>query len=124
MRATKERGEARVREGEIGCTQAQDRCLSQYQPLPHERTSSSFLEADILRTAMLPLVVRGPWTKVQGSHGGLRGPHAMGPSHGAAIVSEVEQAWVHVWVAGSGPIRGTRVHAPIQCLLRLARLTP
>ena len=81
------------------------------------------LEADILRTAMLPLVVRGPWTKVQGSHGGLRGPHAMGPSHGAAIVAEVEQAWVHVWVAGCGPIRGTRVHAPIQCLLRPKQCT-
>ena len=81
------------------------------------------LEADILRTAMLPLVVRGPWTKVQGSHGGLRRPHAMGPSHGAAIVAEVEQAWVHVGVAGCGPIRGTRVHAPIQCLLRPKQCT-
>ena len=47
----------------------------------------------------------------------------MGPSHGTAIVAEVEQAWVHVGVAGCGPIRGTRVHAPIQCLLRPKQCT-
>ena len=67
---------------------------------------------------MLSLVVRGPGTKVQGSHGGLRRPHAMGSSHGTAIAAKVEQAWVHVGVAGCRPIRGTRVHASIQCLLR------
>ena len=72
---------------------------------------------------MLPLVVRGPWTKVQGSHGGLRRPHAMGSSHGSPIVAEVEQAWVHVGVAGCGPIRRTRVHASIQCLLRPKQCT-
>jgi len=124
MKETRVRGEAKVREGGIGCRQAQDRCQSRCPLLPPERTSSSFLEADILRTSMLPLMVRGPWTKVQGSHGWLRRPHAMGSSHGTAIVAEVEQAWVHVGVAGSSPIRGTRVHAPVQCLLRLARLTP
>ena len=72
---------------------------------------------------MLPLMVRGPWTKVQGSHRWLRRPHAMGSSHGTAIVAEVEQAWVHVGVAGSSPIRGTRVHAPVQCLLRPKQCT-
>ena len=42
------------------------------------------LEADILGTPVLRLVVRGPGTEVQRPHGGLWGPHAMA-GHGGTL---------------------------------------
>ena len=42
------------------------------------------LEADILGTPVLRLVVRGPGTEVQRPHGGLWGPHAMA-RHGGTL---------------------------------------
>ena len=42
------------------------------------------LEADILGTPMLRLVVRGPGTEVQRPHGGLWGSHAMA-GHGGTL---------------------------------------
>ena len=80
------------------------------------------LEADILGTPMLRLVVRGPGTEVQRPHGGLWGSHAMAGHGGtlAVVAAQVEQAGVHVGVAGgrTRSIGGTGVHAAIQCFLR------
>lgn len=126
---TRESSPARKGRGAvIGCTQAQDRYLSRCRHLPLWRTSFSFLEADILGTPVLRLVVRGPGTEVQRPHGGLWGSHAMAGHGGtlAVVAPQVKQAGVHVGVAGgrTRSIGGTGVHAAIQCFLRLARFTP
>ena len=80
------------------------------------------LEADILGTPVLRLVVRGPGTEVQRPHWGLWGSHAMAGHGGtlAVVAPQVKQAGVHVGVAGgrTRSIGGTGVHAAIQCFLR------